>query len=186
MNRGWKSLGRALAAAAAAALLAGATGPAAPPDETTLFVVRHAEKDTTVKGDAQPLSARGRKRAQDLARILRESAVTRVFATPTRRAMDTAAPVVAAIGDSVRLVSRTGDLIAQLRALPWGERALVVGHSNTVPEIVAALSGRLAAPIHDSEYDRLYVVTLRRGGAPGLLLLRFGDGPPDTARTTRP
>jgi broad specificity phosphatase PhoE len=173
---------RALAAALVAAVLLpvvarGAT-PAGDSALVKVFVVRHAEKDTAVKGDASPLTARGQERARTLARLLHDAGITRVFSTPTRRTMDTAAPVAAI--DSVRLVlvGRTPDLVQSLRELPWGERVLVVGHSNTVPEIVSQLSGRPPVPIPDAEHDRLYIVTLRRGGPPDVVLLRYGE-PPD-------
>lgn len=145
---------------------------------TVVFVVRHAEKDTALRDDP-PLTAAGRARAQLLARTLAGAGVTRVFSTPTRRTRDTAAPLAAAIGDSVRLVGPTALLLERLAALAPGERALVVGHSNTVPEIVSALGGA-ATPIADHEYDRLYVVTRTPGRPAAVLLLHYG------AATTRP
>ena len=46
-----------------------------------------------------------------------------------------------------------------LRATPG--TILVVGHSNTIPELVDLLGGKPGAPIDEaSEYDRLYVVTV--------------------------
>ena len=49
-------------------------------------------------------------------------------------------------------------LVSQLKAqtLP----VLVVGHSNTVPELVAQLSGIAMAPLTEQDYDLLYQVKL--------------------------
>ena len=52
-------------------------------------------------------------------------------------------------------------------------RHLVLGHSNTTPQLVEALGGDPGSPIEEMEYDRLYIVTLHAGGA-STVLLRFG------------
>ena len=56
-----------------------------------------------------------------------------------------------------------------------GKTVLVVGHSNTVPSIIAALGAEKPAPICDLEYDNLYVVTIGPRGKPGLVHSRFGE-----------
>jgi len=50
---------------------------------------------------------------------------------------------------------------------------LVVGHSNTVPEIVKALSGITVPAITDAEYDHIFVVVIPATGSPRLIRLRF-------------
>jgi broad specificity phosphatase PhoE len=51
-----------------------------------------------------------------------------------------------------------------LREHPGG-RILIVGHSNTVPAIVAALSGANdIAPVGAVEYGTMYIVTVPRLG----------------------
>ena len=60
---------------------------------------------------------------------------------------------------------------ARLREAPG--RHLVLGHSNTTPELVTALGGE-ATPIAEMEYDRLYVVTIPPKGAVTTTLIRFG------------
>ena len=51
-------------------------------------------------------------------------------------------------------------LESKLRQLPRGSVAVVVGHSNTVPQMVAELTGRAAFEIDEGQFDRLFVVTL--------------------------
>jgi hypothetical protein len=68
---------------------------------------------------------------------------------------------------------RPEDLVETIRRA--GGRHLVVGHSNTVPELVALLGGDGGPPIDEAgEYDRLYVVTLGDGGRVRTELQRFG------------
>jgi broad specificity phosphatase PhoE len=156
---------------------AGAANPAKPardPLAVTYIVVRHAEKDTTGTGDV-PLSAAGERRANELARMLADAHVTRIYATPTRRAMETGAPAARAIGDSVRVVDGTAGLLKRLRAQRPGDVVLVVGHTNTVPEIVEGLSGRRVPPFGDGEYDRMIVVVVTRPGAATVVTLRYGE-----------
>jgi hypothetical protein len=60
-------------------------------------------------------------------------------------------------------------LVARLKQ--DGATALVVGHSNTVPEIVAALGVATAVTVADDEYDNLFIVT--RGAVPRAIHLRY-------------
>ena len=56
-----------------------------------------------------------------------------------------------------------------------GKTVLVVGHSNTVPQLVQALTGKKIEPIGHAEHGRLYTVTLH-GTAPGVLNeARYGE-----------
>lgn len=81
-------------------------------------------------------------------------------------------PPLSAQGDAraERLAQYLAGLIRSRHA---GEAVLVVGHSNTVPAIVAALSGHEVAPIDDDEYDRLYLVALPADGPTRLLEARY-------------
>ena len=55
-----------------------------------------------------------------------------------------------------------------------GGRVLIVGHGDTVPKIVAALSGNPDIPeIDDQEYGTMYIVTVPRIGHPNLLRLHY-------------
>lgn len=159
--------------AAALALLAALAMPAAQADEATVVVVvRHAEK--AADGSRDPaLTTAGRARATALAEALASMRVSHVYATPYRRTRDTAAPAAATRGLAVDVRAIPGgDVDAYVKALRAdiiahhrGETVLVVGHSNTVPQTVAALCGCAAAPMDEREYDRLSVVVLDGGGA---------------------
>jgi phosphohistidine phosphatase SixA len=142
---------------------------------TTFIVVRHAEKDTTFLGHDLPLSDAGRKRAKALARVLADFGVTRIYATPTARAMQTGEPLARQIGDSLRIVDDTNQLLKRLRAHRAGDVVLVIGHSDTVPEIVKGLSGRAIPNIRAGEFDLLFVVTVERRGASHLMRFHYGD-----------
>ena len=138
---------------------------AAPAAAQTVIVVRHAEK---AEQSADPvLSGLGEARAAALADTLAGAGVTHVFVTPLQRTGLTAGPSAAAAGSEPVAVSLDGGaaahvarLVGQVRQLSPGAVVLVVGHSNTVPDIARALGATGAAAMDECEYDRLTVLTL--------------------------
>lgn len=154
-------------------------GCARPAPETVVIVVRHAEKSTSDPKDPD-LSQAGQERAQALADVLAGARVDAIYATQFRRTQQTAAPLAAKLGLTVQSrpididepASYPTELAVHLRSLA-GKTVLVVGHSNTVPDIVAALTGIKVPPIGDSEYTRLYVVRLPAEGPARLIAARY-------------
>jgi phosphohistidine phosphatase SixA len=179
-------------ASLAPGVLASAAGatirPAAPPerDSVVVFVVRHAEKVEDGAKDPR-LTAAGRARAAQLARVLGDAGLTGVYSTDYRRTRETAGPAAAEDGLEVRIYdpSKPEALAARLRARAG--RYLVVGHSNTVPGLVRALGGDPGPEMSEAEYDRLYVVLIGPGGAT-TLRLRYGasSGGPVMGRARAP
>jgi len=172
------------AAGVAAWSVALAVGPfalAAPHAEGLLVVVvRHAEKASDNPRDPG-LSPLGKQRAEMLARRLSGLPLAAAYATPFKRTQRTARAVAEQQGIAVTLrefVSRNADEDAQaLRQMILnqhrGEAVLVVGHSNTVPAIVEALSGIEAEPMPETEYDRLSVVRIDADGSAQLQVERY-------------
>ncbi|MBV6417486.1 MAG: hypothetical protein CMLOHMNK_02205 [Steroidobacteraceae bacterium] len=145
---------------------------------TTIVVVRHAEKQLGTIEDP-PLTPEGDERAQRLAGLFGDrtpvGAVRAIYATSTRRAEATASPLAARLG--LRIIA-TDDapaaLARRLRREQRGSVALVVAHSNTVPQIVAALSGRGdIPPIADDDFGTIYVVTIPDVGRASVLRLHY-------------
>jgi len=139
---------------------------------TTVFLARHAEK--VLEGDDPALSETGVHRAQALASLLRDAGIEAVYSTDYARTRDTATPLASLLGLELTLYDPTklDDLAAGIQRR--GGRCLVVGHSNTTPDLVALLGGAPGAPIdEESEYDRLYVVTIGAGGEVETIVLRY-------------
>lgn len=141
-----------------------ASQPATSP--ATFVVVRHAEKVDDSRDP--PLVPAGVARAQRLAAALHDEAVVAVYATPYQRTQQTAAPVA---GDhQVAVIIYPADqpaagLATQLRSRHGTGTVLVVGHSNTVPGIAAALCGCEATPLSDNEYRRVYRISIGDDGS---------------------
>ncbi len=138
-------------------------------------VVRHAEKVADGSKDP-PLTDAGRQRAASLAAALREVPLVAAYATPFRRTRETAQPAADAHG--LQLLdydagTSAPELAATLRRAHPSGTVLVVGHSNTVPEIVSALCGCAVAPIDESRYGDLFEIRSGRDGRPQLRHARF-------------
>lgn len=139
----------------------------------TFILVRHAEKADN--SDDTELSAEGRVRAKRLADMLAEAAVTHVFASEYKRTQQTVAPVAKARGVRIETViaKDTAALVERLRALGPDAVALVAGHSNSTPQLLAALGHALPITIEESDFGNIFIVVPRAGQAPGVVRLRY-------------
>ena len=166
---------RAAATLALAAMLGGCASSSHCGPDTTVFLARHADR---VEG-SDALTPAGQRRAQQLAHALRKAGITAIITSDAARAVQTAAPLAGAIGlEPVRVPGADADAFAQQVRANQGGTALVVGHSNTVPKIIAGLGGPQAPDIDPAEFDNLYVLTLSACGPPRLASLQYGDPSP--------
>ncbi len=143
---------------------------------TTVILVRHAEKVIDPNSNDQDLSAAGQARAQELVRVLGDTGITAIYATQYKRTQQTAKPLADKLGLPINQVNskNTNDLLTQIRAQHRGQTVLVVGHNNTVPEIIAAVGGPQSPPIPENEFDNLYIVTVYRTGKAKVVKMKYG------------
>lgn len=147
---------------------------------TTMIFVRHAEKALTPV-DNPPLSAAGKDRAAELARQLVNAdvvaGVDAIYSTNYRRTVETAEPVAKALDLEIQLYD-PGDGEAELERIlkkHKGKIILIVGHSNTVPELIAQLGASKVVPaIAEFEYDNIYLVSIPWFGKTKTIRLRYG------------
>lgn len=160
-------------------------GAAPAADETTVYLVRHAEKAAVPAGDP-PLNEAGRARAVELARLLGPLGIKAVFTSQFLRTKETARPLAEAAGLEPVIVPMAADRSApggiaegSIKELVdrilehKGKAVLVVGHSNTLPLIIKALGAAPVPDIPDAEYDNLFVVTILEKGASALARKKF-------------
>ncbi len=140
--------------------------------QPVVVIVRHAEK--AASGGKDPdLSAAGRARAEALARILKDSGITAIFTSEFKRTQETAAPTAtsAHVTPTVVAAKDTAGLVAKLHQL--NGNALVVGHGDTIPNIIKALGINSSINIPDADYSELLIVTL--GDKPQLFRLHYSS-----------
>src|SRR5437764_9353810 len=135
-----------------------------------IFIVRHAEKTRASDNDPD-LSLQGQKRADSLAHILKDSQITIVFVTEFKRTQETAAPTAkeAALNPIVVPANDVAGMAAKVRALEGN--ALVVGHGNTIPELMKALGITTPIAIPENDYSEIFVVLVHN--PPQLFLLHY-------------
>ena len=135
-----------------------------------VFVVRHAEKAST-GGKDPDLSVEGQKRADALAHILKDSRITSVFVTEFKRTQQTAAPTARALQVSPTVVPANdiGALVQKLHAS--NGNALVVGHGNTIPDLLNALGITTPVSVPEDDYSELFAVVV--SNTPQLLRLHY-------------
>jgi 2,3-bisphosphoglycerate-dependent phosphoglycerate mutase len=133
----------------------------------TVYVVRHAEKiaptDSLAKMMANdlPLSEAGKVRAIVLKEELSSDHIKYIYSTNTSRTINTANPLSKAISIPVSIYSNIDSLVSFIKSEKGN--VLIVGHSNTVDDIVNKLTGekKIAADLKDYEYDNLFIVKIR-------------------------
>jgi broad specificity phosphatase PhoE len=152
--------------AALAAMLA--LSPAPAQEAPTRYVMRHLD---TPKGERDPdLLPTGAARAKALVAWFEGKPLAAVFATPYRRTQQTAAPIAAARGLTVQTYdpADTDTLIARVKAIAGP--VLIVGHSNTVPDIVAALGGERPGELAHEDFGDVWTLS-----ASGTVRQRLGE-----------
>lgn len=135
------------------------------PAVTKIFIVRHAEKEA---GKDPLLTAAGNARAGDLMRVLQNEGIQKIYVSQFRRTQNT--------GDSLRLqlkidtVHYAADTVcdnlinAIIEHSDFGKTILIIGHSNTIPQIIRKL-GVTDYPygdLPDNEFDNLFMVTYKK------------------------
>lgn len=132
---------------------------------TSYYIVRHAEKDagttmttSIVKASDVPLSEQGMKRAGALRDQLQGKKIKHIYSTNTIRTKSTAEPLSKSTGIPVQIYNTVDSSFLQLLKNSK-ENILVIGHSNTVDDLVNALMNKkLLSDLPDDQYGDIFVV----------------------------
>jgi broad specificity phosphatase PhoE len=162
------------------ATMAACAPPAGQP--TTVIIVRHGEKAAQPAADP-PLTEIGQARAEALWEAVQDAGIQGIITTQLARTVQTAAPTATHLNITPDIVTAGGTnhaaRIASLVKTKYaGKTVLIVGHSNTLPSIIAALGAKEPPAICDEAYDNFYVVTIAASGRATLLHSRFGVATP--------
>lgn len=151
---------------------------------TTVYLVRHAEKDLRADPNAvdPAISSAGQERAEALAARLGSAGIKAIITSQFRRTMETADPLAIAIGVTPEVV-RAGwktdaDSARAVVSRHKGEKVLIVGHSKTLPVIIEALGGPRIADICENQYSNLFIMYLPPSGKPRFVKQHYGRGDP--------
>jgi broad specificity phosphatase PhoE len=152
--------------------------------EQVIFLVRHAERADaaatpaptgahSMLGDDPPLSAAGEQRAARLAATLAQAGITDIVTTEFKRTRQTAAPLAEKlkITPIMSAAKDPGPLVARLKNAK--APVLVVGHANTLPDVIKALGVAEPVAIGDNDYDNLFIVVRAPSGKATLIRLKY-------------
>jgi len=125
-------------------------------DNYSIYLVRHAEKQK--EGKNPSLTHCGQARAKQLASLLSQANISQIYSTKYQRTRQTANPL--AIKQHIAVQNYNPRHLEQLsiQLQQRKENSLVVGHSNTTPQLVELLSTQKMAPLTELDYQQLYQI----------------------------
>ncbi len=148
---------------------------------TTIIFVRHAEKELTV-GENPGLSDAGRRRVAELTRQLVDADVVAgidaIYSTPFKRTQETVRPLAEVLNIPINTYDAADreTVLETILKNHKGKIILVVGHSDTLPELIANLgASKKVPPISETEYDNIYIISIPWFGKTKTIRLRFGE-----------
>lgn len=124
-----------------------------------IILIRHAE--SKMDGSINPgLSNTGKETAQKLANVLKDINISTIITTNTNRAKETAGPIAAIRAIEPRVIDSVEETVHALsEQIGYNETALVVGHVNTIPQIIKHLKGPQVM-IGEYDFRKMYIVTM--------------------------
>lgn len=122
-----------------------------------IYLVRHFEKGK--EGRDPHLTDTGSKRAAELAKVLAEANIEVLYSTQYQRTIETAQPFAAESGLSIVYYDPSALAAFANTLLASKQNSLVVGHSNTTPELIGLLGGKATA-MQESDYGELFKLTI--------------------------
>ena len=139
-----------------------------------VYLVRHAEASSTAPDTT--LTPVGEKRADCLAKMMKEAGIKQIYVTDAKRTQQTAAPLAKALKITPTIVpAKDPNKLIQDLLYAGGGNILVVGHSDTLPFVLARLKAGTVPPINANEYNRMFVTTVIEGGTTQASTLRYCD-----------
>lgn len=143
----------------------------------TYYIVRHAEKaapDASMSSDV-PLSPAGQHRAIALKDELKSKKITGIYATNTIRARATADPLSNELKLPIITYGPVPDSTFMKMLKSMKGNTLIVGHSNTVDDIVNSLANeKKISDLEDSVYDNLYIIKIDQNGHVKVRQVKYG------------
>lgn len=134
-----------------------AMGPAVTPAQPNIYVMRHLH---TPAGVSDPdLTAEGMKYAAAVEDWFQRDPPNAIYASSTKRAQQTVEPLARRLKLAPKIYDPrdTPGLLAAV-SLETGT-VLIVGHSNTVPDIIEKLGGKRPADLTHEDFGDIWHVT---------------------------
>lgn len=152
----------------------------------TVFLIRHAEREDEPRQDP-PLKKEGVARSQELARLLTNAGIKAIYTSQFARTKQTAEPLATKLGLTAASISlrsnpanprqiaeeSTTEVVNKIMERA-GENVLVVGHSNSIPDVIKMLGGDVVPTIDERKFDDLFIVTVYAKGKAKVTHMKYG------------
>jgi len=142
---------------------------------TTVILIRHGERNAPTPTNPDPhLNAAGKARAKKLIHVVGQSGIKAIYRSHFVRAKETAQPLAIHLGLSAIEMDealQVNDILSNHA----GQAVLVIGHSDTVPDIINRLGAGSLPVIDDGEFDNLFVVKVLSQGHASVTRLKYGN-----------
>lgn len=124
--------------------------------EAPIYVTRHYD---TPAGEKDPdLLPQGKARAEKLSAWFYGRTLKAIYVSNFKRTRETAAPLAATLGVTPETYDPGDTPAIVARAKAAGGPVLIVGHSNTVPDIVAQLGGARPEALKHEDFGDLWTI----------------------------
>lgn len=136
---------------------------------TQVYIIRHAEKDLSDKGNSNPnLSETGKQRAGKLLTELKKIKFSAAYSTPFNRTQQTIEPI--ALFNKIEITNydprNIKSLVEEILSKYSGKNVIIVGHSNTVLETLEAFGAKKPFDtIAEDDYANLFHLTIEKDKA---------------------
>lgn len=128
---------------------------------TTIYLIRHAEKADDSKNKNPDLSEMGQMRASHWDDIFSAVRFDAIYSTNFNRTKQTAGPTAKTQQLGVTVYDPKELTVEKIKKNHLGQTILIVGHSNTIPDLVNKIIGQKVYPlIEETVYGNLYIVTI--------------------------
>ena len=143
---------------------------------TTVILIRHGERNAPMPTNPDPhLNAAGKARAKSLIHVFGQAGIKAIYRSYFARSKETAQPLANHLGLSAIEMDEALQIKNDILANHTGQTVLVIGHSDTVPDIINRLGGANLPIINDREFDNLFVVKVFGPSRASMTRLKYGN-----------
>ena len=126
--------------------------------DSTWYFIRHFEKE---QGNNPHLSEQGHKTAQSLVAELKGKTLNKIYSTQYNRTLESVTPLATERGLEITIYD-PAKLALLAEKIKQESNILVVGHSNTTPQLIRLMGGDLS-DLTEQDYGQLFTLTNKQG-----------------------
>jgi broad specificity phosphatase PhoE len=143
---------------------------------TTVILIRHAERNNPTAANPDPrLNTAGKARAKKLIHVIGQSGIKAIYNSHFVRSRETARPLAAHLGLSPIVMDEPPQIKSDILSNHTGQTVLVIGHSDTIPDLIKRLGAGSIPAIDDSEFDNLFIVKVFGQERASVTRLKYGN-----------